>query len=60
MQNYVPGYLPAVVEVPMGVHLQLLHLLPLVQHLVHIELGQEELQATVSISFTAKQGKHMS
>lgn len=41
----------------MRVHLQLLHLLQLVQHLMHIELGQEELQATVSVSFTAK---HMS
>lgn len=48
------NYLPAVVEVPVGVNLQLLHLLHLVQHLVHIELGHEEFQTAVSISLTAK------
>lgn len=48
-------YLPAVVEVPMGVQLQLLHLLHLVQHLMHIKLGHEELQTTVSVRLTATQ-----
>lgn len=56
----VHGYLPAVVEVPVGVQLQLLHLLHLIQHLMHIELGHEELQATMTVSLTAKQQKHVS
>lgn len=49
------NYLPAVVEVPVGVDLQLLHLLHLVQHLMHIELGQEEFQTAVSVSLTARE-----
>lgn len=57
--NSVHCYLSAVVEVPVGVQLQLLQLLHLVQHLMHIELGHEELQTTVSISLTAKHGKHI-
>lgn len=48
-------YLPAVVEVPVGVYLQLLHLLHLVQHLVHVELGHEELETTVGVGLAAKQ-----
>lgn len=48
-------YLPAVVEVPVGVHLELLQLLHLIQHLMHIEFGHEELQTAVSVSLTAKQ-----
>lgn len=55
MLNAFDGYLPAVVEVPVGVHLQLLHLLHLIQHLMHIELGHEELQTAVSVSLTANQ-----
>lgn len=31
-------YLPTVVEVPVRIQLQLLHLLHLVQHLMHVEL----------------------
>lgn len=58
MLNAVHGYLPAVVEVPVGVHLQLLHLLHLIQHLMHIELRHEELQTTVTVSLTAKQEFH--
>lgn len=38
----------------MGVHLQLLQLLHLVQHLVHVELGHEELETTVGVGFAAK------
>lgn len=63
MLNSFCGYLPAVVEVPVGVQLQLLHLLHFIQHLMHIELGHEELQAAVSVSLTAKQRgayQHMS
>lgn len=52
------SYLSAVVEVPVRVHLQLLHLLHLIQHLMHVELRHEKLQATMSISLTAKHGKH--
>lgn len=48
-------YLPAVVEVPMGVQLQLLHLLHLVQHLMHVELGHEKLQTTVTVCLTGTQ-----
>lgn len=59
MLNVVHGYLPAVVEVPVGVHLQLLHLLHLIKHLMHIELGHEELQTAVSVSLTAKQHKYI-
>lgn len=53
--NTVDGYLSAVVEIPVGVHLQLLQLLHLIQHLMHIELGHEELQTAVSVSLTTKQ-----
>lgn len=53
------GYLPAVVEVPVWIHLQLLHLLHLIQHLMHIELGHEELQTPVSVSLTVKHEKHI-
>lgn len=52
--NSVHGYLPAVIKVPVGVHLQLPHLLHLIQHLMHVELGHEELQTTVSVGLTAK------
>lgn len=38
----------------MWVHLQLLHLLHLVQHFMHVELGCEELETTVSVGLTAK------
>lgn len=38
----------------MRVNLQLPHLLHLIQHLMHVELGHEELQAAVSVSLTAK------
>lgn len=55
MLNAVHGYLPAIVEVSVGVHLQLLHLLHLIQHLMHVELGHEELQTAVRVSLTAKQ-----
>ena len=54
MLNAVHNYLPAVVKVPVGVHLQLPHLLHLVQHLMHVELGHEELQTTVSVGLTAE------
>ena len=57
--NAVGGYLPAVVEVPVGVHLQLLHLLHLIQHLMHVELGHEELQTAVSVGLTAKHEMHI-
>lgn len=46
------AYLPAVVEIPVGVLFQLLHLLHLIQHLMNVELGHEELQTTVSVCFT--------
>lgn len=55
MLHAVHVYLPTVVEVPVGIQLQLLHLLHLIQHLMHIELGHEELQTTVSVSLTANQ-----
>lgn len=51
----VKDYLPAVVEIPVWVYLQLLHLLHLIQHLMHIELGHEELQTAVSVSLAASQ-----
>lgn len=57
MLNAFHSYLPAVIEVPVGVHLQLLHLLHLIQHFMHIELGHEELQTAVSVSLTAKQSE---
>lgn len=63
MINAVHDYLPTVVEIPVGVHLQLLHLLHLIQHLMHIELGTEELEAAVRVSLAAKQTrtyKHIS
>lgn len=50
-------YLPAVVEVPMGVILQLLQLLHFVQHLMHFKLGHEELKATVSVRLSKKKKK---
>lgn len=49
------AYLPAVVEVPVGVHLQLLHLLHLIQHLMDVEFGHQELEAAVSVRLTVKQ-----
>lgn len=55
MINSVHGYLPTVVEVPVGVQLQLPHLLHLIQHLMHVELGSEELETAVSVSLSAKQ-----
>lgn len=48
------AHLPAVVEIPVWVHLQLLHLLHLVQHLMHVKLGHEELQTSVRVRLTAK------
>lgn len=59
MLNVFRGDLSAVVEVPVGVQLQLLHLLHLIQHLMHIELGHEELQTAVSVSLTAKQKRRI-
>lgn len=47
-------HLPAVVEVPVGVLLQLLHLLHFIQHLMHVKLGHEELQTTVSVRLSKK------
>lgn len=44
----------------MGVHLQLLHLFHLIQHLMHIEFGHEEFQTAVSVSLTAKEEKRLS
>lgn len=41
----------------MGVHLQLLHLVHLIQHLMHVELGHEEFETAVSVSLTAKEEK---
>lgn len=41
----------------MRVHLQLLHLLHLVQHLVDVELGHDELQPTVSVRLAAEREK---
>ena len=46
-------YLPAVVEIPVGVVLQLFQLLHLVEHLMDVELGHEELQTTVAVRLTA-------
>lgn len=51
------SYLSAVVEVSVGVELQLLHLLHLIQHLVHVELGHEEFQTAVSVSLPAEDEK---
>lgn len=51
----LPAHLPTVVEVPVRIHLQLLHLFHLIQHLVHVELGHKELQTTVSVSLAANQ-----
>lgn len=47
-------YLPAVVEVPVGVFLQLLHFFHFVQHLMHVKLGHEELQTTVRVRLSKK------
>lgn len=47
-------YLPAVVEVPVGIFLQLLHLLHFVQHLMYVKFGHEELQTTVSVRLSKK------
>ena len=55
MLNAFYGYLPAVVEVPVGVLFEFLKLIHLVEHLMHSVLGREELQTAVSISFRGAQ-----
>lgn len=47
-------YLPAVVEVPVGVFLQLLQLLHFIQHLMYVKFGHEEPQTTVSVCLSKK------
>lgn len=47
-------HLPAVIKVPVGVVLQLLQLIHLVQHLMDLELGGEELQTPVGVSLTVE------
>ena len=47
-------YLSAVVKIPVGVVLQLLQLIHLVEHLMDLELGREKLQAPMGIGLTVK------
>lgn len=61
LQNRTDGtwvpHLPAVVEVPVWVVLQLPHLLHLIEHLMYIEFGHEELQAPMRIGLPIVQRK---
>lgn len=47
-------YLPAVVEVPVGIFLQFLHFFHFIKHLMHVKFGHKELQTTVSVRLSIK------